>query len=292
MINQGIDSNGDICFAGDSNCPRVVYCIRCHRLMFPKISASGNPYFACFPGHRHLTAECHRIAENPNLIMPYLTYSYKFFYYLFKPEAGGNGEDSGDERGGGSAGGGKEARERIVPVRTLRDLVGAGFMDSPNVAIGDGWLSDIIISPRFSYMLLGNDDVGERVLVARPKYCMDKSNTIRFSLLIGYDIARKPIKKMLCLDVTTKDRETYLKLRKKLFRESEDKTSSGRTKLEPKYKNVVVAGDWSRGDMEDSWVDRGAWTCIGRLYTTLAKMSCIYAPPSERIEGKDSRVDE
>jgi hypothetical protein len=177
--------------------------------------------------------------------------------------------------------------ERMRGMRTLRDLAATGLLDCNDREMEGGWqLSDLTINPRFAYVLLDMQNVGERILQGRPQVYIDRDHIIRFKINIEANRYGRYIKKFKIADIRIPDDALYTKIRDMLFEHYTDEF--GKDKVRWKYDRVAIAGNWAcipRGACYCGWgCEKSGWSCTGLLYSEILKVPCIYPFPDSRLE--------
>lgn len=185
----------------------------------------------------------------------------------------------------------REVQERIRGMYTLPHLAATGFLDCDNFQLGDGvWLSDITINPRFAYMLLGMEKVGNRILQGRPQRYFNWSQTIRLKAFIAQNIVGQKIRCYKILDLHFPEESLYEKTRNMLF-EHFYVAEMGAIKVRMRYDRVAIAGCWRSkpvGQCSCDWECASAgWTCQGQLCVDVFRSGYIFPLPSkEKTSGE------
>lgn len=140
----------------------------------------------------------------------------------------------------------------VLPCKTLSQLWKAGIQKfGPSECIGSNLRSDIFLWYKdFDEFFVHREDLGERVLAVRPLWPVHRSNAILFASFSSIRGSKAYKKKYFVLNF--QDRKEYYKACKNLFIRNTE--NSGASSTTPKYNMVLVAGDWTEIDDEESAV--------------------------------------
>ena len=282
MITNVFDENEDVHCASDLDAPNRGRCILCKARMYHRTSDLGTPHYALMPGEHHLYTECRNLAGNSNAFSLPGTLPEDILKFYFPEDVTEDRlEIGGKEHRTGTAHG--PAGEKKCKVISLAQLCATGCFDCKDQLMGGGqWLSSVCINPKFSYMLLGLEHIGRRILQGRPYMANDDTQVIRFKVFIQKNIMLEEINVYKDAEVHFKNPHVYQQVKKKLFEEFFDFRSKS-WKLRRRYDSVAIIADWNvvpRGECKCTWAcEAYGWRCIGRINAEIEVAKCIYPLP-------------
>lgn len=233
------------------------------------------PFFRCYEGGKHTHYLCEQLDRTKRAYDPKQTNCGELFAYLFHPvrkkenrlrepeedesldasdpEDGDLPGDESEQGTGVDTDDGDEASEsetdsgpKILPCRTLKQLWEAGIDKmKPNERIGSCVRSDIFLWYKDFLKYLANSKcLGKRILAVRPLWPVNDEQAILFDSFSKNLETDEYQRKYFVLDF--QERREYNMVCKMLFFRNTDKDGTNCTK--PKYKMVLVAGDWTELD--------------------------------------------
>lgn len=290
MITTVFDNFENLYQANEVNAPQRGLCILCRARMYRRMSELGTPHYALLPGQHHLYEDCRKLDGSKRIFSLRDTSPRDILDFYF-PDAvdedtlnvGGGKQRQGTPRG--------PAGEKKCKIVSLAQLCATGCFDCKDHLMGGGrWLSSICINPQYSYMLLGMQQIGRRILQGRPYMVDDHAQTIRFKVYIRKDVAFRDINGYMDAEVHIKDQKAYQTLKKKLFVEYYD--SERRCwKLRRRYERVAIIAEWRCIPSGECHCNRPCkaygWTCLGKLQAELINTKCIYPLPHTKVTYED-----
>lgn len=245
-------------------------CPHCGVDMHPVLGVP-TPFFRCYEGGKHTHYICEQLDRTNRAYDPKLTDIMQLFIDLFNPVnekerssvesekdldvLDPDGEMLDEDRFEVDTDDADEKEDEapsgpvIVPCKTLSQLWKAGIQKfGPSERIGSSLRSDIFLWYKdFDQFFARNKSLNERVLAVRPRWPVNRANSILFESFSGIYKTGKYKTKYFILEF--QDRKEYNKACKKLFTRSTDSFGTNRTKA--KYDMVLVAGDWTELDKTD-----------------------------------------
>ena len=172
----------------------------------------------------------------------------------------------------------------VLPCKTLSQLWKAGIQKfGPSERVGAGLRSDIFLWYKdFDRFFARRESLGERVIAVKPYKCLSRENAIVFG---SYSKARGSEEwRVKYFVLTFQERKEYNRACKKLFDRNTENVGSSETV--PKYKMVLVAGDWTELDEEKSAVYvKSGKNNYGVQSSPLYSKNQIYPIPQYKIKG-------
>lgn len=282
MITTVFDNFENLYQANEVNAPQRGLCILCRARMYRRMSELGTPHYALLPGQHHLYEDCRKLDGSKRTFSLRDTSPRDIWDFYF-PDAvdedtlnvGGTKQHQGTPRG--------PAGEKKCKIISLAQLCATGCFDSKDQLMGGGrWLSSVCINPKFSYMLLGLEHIGRRILQGRPYMANDDTQVIYFKVFIHKNIMLEEINVYKDAEVHFKDPHVYRRVKKRLFEEFFDFRSRS-WNLRRRYDSVAIVADWNvvpRGECKCSRAcEAYGWTCIGRINAEIEDAKCIYPLP-------------
>jgi hypothetical protein len=250
--------------------------------MYHHRSGLGTAFYALMPGARHLYEECRKMDGSNKTFSLSGTLPEDILGFYFPEDITEDPPEIGDKKHRtGTAHG--PAGEKKCKIISLAQLCATGCFDCKDQLIGGGqWLSSVCINPKFSYMLLGLEYIGRRILQGRPYMANDDTQVIHFKVFIQKNIMLEEINVYKDAEVHFQNPHVYRQVKKKLFEEFFD-FSSRSWKLRRRYDSVAIIADWNvvpRGECKCSRAcEAYGWTCIGRINAEIEDAKCIYPLP-------------
>ena len=284
MITNIFDKDDTLRHAGESDAPQHGSCILCKARMYHRISELGNPHYALIPGERHAFDECRTLDRSTQSFMLASTSPEEILNHYF-----GEGTLPEDPPSTGPSGGKSRgpAGEKNCTVVSMAQLCALGYLDSADQPMSENrWLSSVSIAPRYSYMLLGLQNIGKRILQGKPLTANDKAQVIRMRIYIHRNIEGRAVNRFKVADIHIADAKMYSKVKKLLFIEVRDDITQD-LKQRRRYNRIAVIADWVSippGECVCGWTcEYKGWKCTGRLYTEVTHARCVYAIPHTKI---------
>ncbi len=284
MITTVMDDDENLWHAWDADAPQTGKCILCQARLYRRLSELGNPHYALLPGGRHAFEECRSMSDSLSNYMLTNTAPDDILDHYF-----GDRKLPGDPPETGSSGGTTRgpSGEKNCKVTSMAQLCTLGYLDSQDQLMqGNRWLSSVCISPKCSYMLLGNQGIGKRILQGRPLSANDKSQVIRMRIYIRKNVEGRIINRFQMADLHFADAQMYRKVKERLMKEVQSETTQGLRQVR-RYNRIAVIADWvstPQGKCSCGWsCEFEGWKCSGHLYAEITQAKCVYPIPNTKV---------
>lgn len=316
MIVEAIEKRtGRTVRAEDASSGQRLECPYCSVDVHPVLGVE-TPFYRCYEGGKHTNRICKQLDRSNRVYDPQLTDITQLFDNLFHPvrekeePSWESDEDEGlvepeledeylygDESEYGTDADTDESEEEegkpasepvILPCRTLSQLWKAEIhLFDADDRVGSHLRSDIFLWFKdFDDFFTHREDLGKRVLAVRPRWPVNRANTILFASFSGFRKKgeAKTVYKQKQFVLVFQDRKEYNQACKKLFVRNTE--SNGISSTAPKYDMVLVAGDWAELD-EEKYVAYGVKPVepfYGAQISDFSSKNQIYAPPEFKIK--------
>ena len=288
MITTAFDNFGRLWDINEPGSPDNAICAVCGSPMFKRISARGNPHYVLFGGSWHKFNVCRQLSQSRNFLDGGNISVENILLHYFSPQTVEPPAPPKKPHKKGKVKG--PAPERRHQILLLQHLCSAGYLHAKDRTLpSGGYLSQLTINPKFSYMLLGLNQIGRRILQGRPCSYNDNAHVIRMLVYIAYDITGRKIQRKMLAELQCPDESTYQAVKAKLFQAQAD--TAGRKKYVAKYTRIAVMGDWTITPSQKChhycWriCTYGEWKCIGLLQSNLPSIDYLCPVPDPKSDS-------
>lgn len=187
---RACNSNNEEVFATKAVSGEIYYCPICKTLMHLSHSVTGEPFFACNPGHPHATEMC---MSSTDRMKVFKKSPQREIAKFCQPDSekppkgpGGEGFPTGGDPGGANPGGGQTGgKNEFGEITSLSQIYSEGVhLFDPGMKINGFALSEYIISFKSFGMFFSSPDfqLGYRIVFARAHSYEKAKKTILFKI--------------------------------------------------------------------------------------------------------------
>ena len=249
-------------------------CFICNTLVYPRCPSDRAPHYVVMPGRTHTNSACATYANRRCVVDPGASSPGTFHTRMLAAPHKGTGSRSGAR----STSANTNDDDTTTTISSLLDIAAMGLDVSPETMVGNHILSDYIINSRNIYMVTGDvgfSSLGPRAIAARPDFCIDSRQTIRF-VLTGYNIR-------MVFDWKIGNAKTYTKIRDKIFKVNIDNNTRAYI---PIANRVLIHANWTSPGREackkfcNKCVHPGKYLCAGYQYGIYVSSRSYYIFPN------------